>query len=629
MLAPLVQFMNMEFDPNSERETQSTLQRTLGRVASFATRGNSLIRTVFSVLLIKDFYNTARAVLGSLIDFVNPARIFGEIQAWAQQTKAIKQTAIATRLTTDEVQEYRFVAEAAGLQTDTLTNAVGGLNAKFDSTMGRSKSFSKAIRTLGLDVKALEKQSESVRFDTILGALGKIEERGRRDDLGRLIFGPNFAQMNALLDNSTKNVAKLRALARSSGAVMSKEELQTVERFNFLVKLVSTTWNRFKNIATGKSLKLLSEFLEELITYIDQNRDVLEDFVVFWFDLSIVLRAWLGIMRFGLAALQRLINVVRRFKEDGGLLKLVIVSLATVTLVWATTNQGQLIPSLMALVRNLLPRLIPLLKQAAIATLRLARRAALLALRFTAIATAGVAAFIIIEQLVRFLQGKDNLLSDALGFDRAQSDLKGFAKVFLGTVGVLFGALLFLFGLPVALAGVIVFAWGTVTNTIMDNWQLIKNTGQEVVDTNVAVLNGFVNNSVALFNRFKNWIVGIFDAIGQKIAQTFGKAQQFGKGILDTVNQGAKLIGLDLPDSSSQQALALSPAIGTPGLDAANRASAPRVGNSKIEVNSKSEINATGIQDPKEVAKLVQEKQKEDASDLARKIRDKYDGAPS
>lgn len=628
MLSALTQFMSLEMDPNTEKKVENTTGRVLRGIASFAGKGSSLFRTVFSVLLIKDFYNTAKAALGGLLNLISPSRIVGDVDEWAKQTAAIQKTATVTRLTTDEVQEYRFVADTAGLSTTRLTDNIGALNAKFDKTTGRSKTFTAALRKLGLSADDLEKQGASTRFDSILDALGKIQDRTRRDDLGRMIFGSNFAEMNALLDNSTKNVGKLRAMARSSGAIISKEELQRVDRFNFLVKILSGTWNRFKAIAKGNAIKVLTGFIEDLVEYIDKNRDVLEDFIVFWFDLSIILRGWVAIMRLGMAILQKVINLIRVFKNDSGLLKLVIISVASATLYWAAANNGQLIPSLVRMVGALLPKLIPLLKAAGLQMLKMAKRAALLALKFASIAAAGIIAFIIIEQMVRFLQGKDNLLSDLFGFDKAQSDLGRFAKYFLGLVGALFAALLFLFGLPVALAGVIAFAFATVVKEVTGNWDLIKNFGAEVWQDLTDDAHTFWNHVAGFFTDGRDFVFGIFDAIEAKILKTFGKVQKFGGNIMDFANKGANFLGVDLPETPKELAFAFGPGATTPGIDRAARTANRSGGRTDIDASTKvGDININEANNPEETAKAVKKAIKKEKSDLARRIDDEYEGS--
>lgn len=652
MFNALTQFMSLELDPNAEKEVKNTTGRMLRGIASFASRGSSLFRTVFSVLLIKDFYNTAKAALGGLLNLISPSRIMGEVKEWADQTAAIRKTATATRLTTDEVQEYQFVAQQAGLTTTRLTDSIGLLNTKFDKSQGRSKTLTFALQKLGLNIRDLESKSASVRFDTILEALAKIDDRGQRDDLGRKIFGSNFAEMNVLLDDATKNVTKLRALARSSGAIMSEEEVKQAEKFNKAVGFLSAQWERFKNIAKGRMVKRLTEFIEYLIKYIDDNRDVLEDFVAFWFDLSIILNVWIAVMKFGLGVLQHIINLIRKFKNDAGLLKLVIIGLTANVLYWAAANNGQLIPSLIAMVRNLLPRLIPLLKRAAIQMLVLAKRTALLALKFIAIAAAGIIAFVIIEQFVRFLQGKDNLLSDALGFDKAEKDFKRFVGYFLGAVGILFGALLFLFGLPVALAGVIVFAWGVAFKELKDGWTLIVNATKDAHESMMNTVEGFVQGVM-------DWFVGLYDdlvditsdaisdmldiffGLWRAIVEIFGKIKKEivsilgdAKDIGDDVMKIFKFFGGDgpggggpLPQTPLQLAGAFGPGVTVPGIDrAAQQANNNTSKTVTNQIDASTKIDKIVNPDPKAVVDEIEQRQSKKRGAMARRINDEYDG---
>jgi hypothetical protein len=144
-----------------------------------------------------------------------------------------------TGLSIKEVQQFSYVAEQSGNSVDELTGAIGhlqkGLTTGDQSAVG-------AVRSLHLNLEALQSATPAQQMSMIAAAIGKVQDPAERATLAMELFGKSGA---AILPTLTSDFAKLAAEA----PVMSEATARALDdagdamhRLSTGIKVLGADW---------------------------------------------------------------------------------------------------------------------------------------------------------------------------------------------------------------------------------------------------------------------------------------------------------------------------------------------------------------------------------------------------
>lgn len=185
------------------------------------------------------------------------AKFFVEsVKGAAEYADEINSLAKTTGMSTDALQEYKYMAELLDVDLSTITSSM----TKMEKAMA---SDAKAFGELGVatrDKNGNLRDANDVFNDT-LQALKNIENPVERDTKAMEIFGKSAKELNPLIETSAEDLDALRKEAHDVGAVLDKDTLGTLNA-------VQDSFDRLKNAwdALNKSLgaKLGAKILPDL-----------------------------------------------------------------------------------------------------------------------------------------------------------------------------------------------------------------------------------------------------------------------------------------------------------------------------------------------------------------------------
>ena len=178
----------------------SAMTVALGNLAADAIKGG-----------IKAIGNGVKKIAKYFVDATKGAADFAdEILTLSSQT----------HLSTDALQEYKYMASLIDVDLSTVT----GAQAKLTKSMA---SGSKAFKKLGVNVRDEKGNLRSANdvFDDAITALGGVANETERDALAMEIFGKSAQELNPLIDAGGKQLQKYRKEAHDVGYVLKGDTL--------------------------------------------------------------------------------------------------------------------------------------------------------------------------------------------------------------------------------------------------------------------------------------------------------------------------------------------------------------------------------------------------------------------
>ena len=148
-------------------------------------------------------------------------------KAGAAYADEILTSATVTGLSTDELQEFRYMSDLVDVSVETMTGSLTKLTGTMDKARGGNKEATAAFEKLGVkvtDSNGRLRNSNEV-FREVIDALGKMEPGTERDAVAMDILGKSAKDLNPLIEAGADTMAELAKEARDTGYVLSGDAL--------------------------------------------------------------------------------------------------------------------------------------------------------------------------------------------------------------------------------------------------------------------------------------------------------------------------------------------------------------------------------------------------------------------
>lgn len=144
----------------------------------------------------------------------------------------IAKTAATLGLTGEKLQELRHAASLAGVQQETLTNALH----RFSRGMGESddevSSFQRALGRLGLRMSELKRLNFDEQIKTVSDRLNMMGDATQRNSIAFELFGRTGIRAVNFLSQGRTELERLANEARKLGLILSEDTLKKAEEAN-------------------------------------------------------------------------------------------------------------------------------------------------------------------------------------------------------------------------------------------------------------------------------------------------------------------------------------------------------------------------------------------------------------
>ena len=180
-----------------------------------------------------------------------------------------------TGISTDRLQEYEQVARVAGVNSETLANAVQGLTQRMARGQTESSPLNLALKQLGINARTAsgEMRNGADITEDAIDKLAKMENITERNVLGAMLFTGAWKDLAPVLALGADGIEAARKQAHELGLVMDKEALESAN--NFRIEL-ETLQRQLKQVGNNIGLFLIP-VLNNLFRGFKKIQDVIRE----------------------------------------------------------------------------------------------------------------------------------------------------------------------------------------------------------------------------------------------------------------------------------------------------------------------------------------------------------------
>lgn len=186
----------------------------------------------------------------------------------AQYADDVLTMSTVTGLTTEQIQEFSYMADLVDTSLGTMTGSMTKLTRAMQKARGGNKDAVATFEQLGVQVTNADgslRDSTDVFFD-IIDALGAMEEGTERDALAMDIFGKSAQELNPLIAAGSAAIENYRREAHRMGYVLDDETLGSLgalsDAYAHLSLLQTTVRNRLGAAMAPSLERVLSKLVE-------------------------------------------------------------------------------------------------------------------------------------------------------------------------------------------------------------------------------------------------------------------------------------------------------------------------------------------------------------------------------
>ncbi len=148
-------------------------------------------------------------------------------KAGAAYADDILTMATVTGLSTDTLQEYKYMVGLADVELNTITGSLSKMTKNMNSAKKGTGDIAEAWESLGVNILNADGSMRTAQdvFNETLEALSKIDNETERDAKAMTIFGKSAQELKPLMDLGAEGLADFAEEARKSGYVLSGSAL--------------------------------------------------------------------------------------------------------------------------------------------------------------------------------------------------------------------------------------------------------------------------------------------------------------------------------------------------------------------------------------------------------------------
>ena len=285
-----------------------------------------------------------------------------------------------TGISTETLQEYKYMASLLDVDLNTITGSMTKLTKSMSSAQSGSGAAASAFEKLGVSIvddNGSLRDANSV-FDDAIAALGKISNETERDATAMELFGKSAKDLNPLIEASGEKMAALRQEAHDVGYVMSDDTLTAMSEVQDGFDRLGLSAESLKNQIGTSIGQYMLPYLNDLVSAF-QNLAGTHDVGAFADALADVINRLLddlvaalpSILNAGSKIVQKLVEgIIKNLPQIGKAALDLVTGLATFiiqNLPFITETAIELVIALVDGLAEQMPLLIPAAFQAVIA----------------------------------------------------------------------------------------------------------------------------------------------------------------------------------------------------------------------------------------------------------------------
>lgn len=154
-----------------------------------------------------------------------------------------------TGLSTDQLQEYAYMAELVDTDVSTITGSLTKLTKQMDSATSGTGSAYEAFEKLGINIYNADGTMRNANdvFDEAIDKLGAVENQTERDALAMDLFGKSGQELNPIIEAGSEQLDRFRQEAYDMGYVLDNDTLEALGGIDDSMQRLKNTGDAVKN----------------------------------------------------------------------------------------------------------------------------------------------------------------------------------------------------------------------------------------------------------------------------------------------------------------------------------------------------------------------------------------------
>lgn len=248
-------------------------------------------------------------------------------------------TAAKLGLPIETLQEWRFAAERADINSQTFDTAIQRLGRRIGEFVSTgSGTAAPALQMLGLssDVASGKLRTLTDLFPVILDRLGKFKDANIRNAIAMKFFDTEGVKLVNLAKGGSENLAVMAKRARELGFVIEEDVAKSSEGFIDMMADLQAALFGVRNMIGERLMPVIKDLADRFIKFLVRNREN----IISWADraarrlknLPSFIRKIIQEFRVLKEELRPVINIIERIIQKFGIVKTVFGVLLVVTL---------------------------------------------------------------------------------------------------------------------------------------------------------------------------------------------------------------------------------------------------------------------------------------------------------
>lgn len=179
---------------------------------------------------------------------------------------------VQTGLSTDQIQEFKYMAELTDTSLETVTGSLSKLTRNMSSAQDGTGAAADAFKALNVDVTDAEGNLRSNQdvFLEVIDALGQMDNATERDATSMAIFGKSAQELNTLVAQGSEGIKAFADEAHDMGYVLDKDALDSLGSVDDAMQRLKNTGTTLKNQIGLALAPTISGFADELMGFMGQ-----------------------------------------------------------------------------------------------------------------------------------------------------------------------------------------------------------------------------------------------------------------------------------------------------------------------------------------------------------------------
>lgn len=175
----------------SQKEKLNSLNGELGKYKDMLQQTNEQQKKLSTEAFEKLASGFAKA---SAAIVAGATAIYAGVAKASDSINSINQQASKAGMSIESYQKLSYAFAQVGSSAETFTQSISKVNQVLGNVaLGKTSNYSKVFKQLGIDMKEFSKLSTTDAFNTIIDALGKVEDKAKRTGYAATIFGSELA----------------------------------------------------------------------------------------------------------------------------------------------------------------------------------------------------------------------------------------------------------------------------------------------------------------------------------------------------------------------------------------------------------------------------------------------------